>query len=229
MSASGKEFFAGVFGHGTPVAYDKIRLLGHEEPTSPSSTDNPIRLNIAEKRYGTLLPHSVSLNSARDLAEEAIFHPNMDEVPGIENIRADYNGSRDIQFIDPINPEERPAGLSNQSSRYHFDPIHGNTRGAMFATGINHLGVGHPPGTVIIKTENGNTVPTRTVLHEVSHKLLSNAAFNERGIRGYGAGHGWPQARLMIHLTRNLLGNKHAYALKKLYQQHGVNYGNNRI
>jgi hypothetical protein len=165
---------------------------------------------------------TVSLKGARDLIGEAIHHPAMDEVPGIEFVRANYspkdvsfhkNLSKNLYDVHPYTGE-----ISNiTAATVQDDPFHPERNNRMqFSTRIPMpRGVSNP---------GRNQVPLAFVTHETTHRLLNDAQFG-----GYAADHEWPMARLHVHLVRNILGNKHANALRDYYDKLGVDYGNKKI
>lgn len=147
---------------------------------------------------------TISLNGARDLVGEAIFHPAMDSIPGIEGIRASYDPKKDVVFKKKLWVRDEEGKKDFQVGGWVTDP--------------RDPGRG---GVIQINSKMLRDDPLRVggITHEASHKLLMNdKQFDNEG-------HSWPMARLHVHMVRQLLGKASANALKAHYEKNGVDFG----
>lgn len=176
---------------------DHIHLLGESAPLGRNQAKP---LYKAERQWRQSGPDgggkTISTRAARDLVGEAINHPGMDEVPGIAGLRAGYDPKRDVRFARSVSTKDAEGNLT---------PVGGLVNSAT--------------GGMALKVNPENQVRLGAVTHEAAHKiLLSDKQFA-------GTDHNWPMARLHVHIARQLLGGKHAYALKNYYEGQGVNFG----
>jgi len=195
---------------------DHLHLLGVSAPRNVNSEAN--RLYDAELgtwKNGGRLPNgwvqtdpeaskTISLNGARDLVGEAIHHPAMDVIPGIENVRANYNPKTDVVFTKRLN-------WKNSEGKKE-------TTGAMVTDERSWAG---KPNRLLINSKLvGPAMDVGGITHEASHMIT----------HGLGTlGHNWAMARLHIHLARNVLGDASANALIEHYNKHGVDFGGKGI
>lgn len=190
---------------------EHIHLLGVSKPGG--GNEQASRLYTAEYGDGARngwtytddnASKSISLSGARDLVGEAVFHPAMDEIPGIEGIRKSYDPKKDVVL-------RKKLWVRNAQGKKDFE-VGG------WVTDPRDPGRG---GVIQISSSMNKTDPLTVggITHEASHKLLLNDKqfFNE--------GHSWPMARLHIHMARQLLGNDSADALRAHYEKHGVDFG----
>lgn len=144
---------------------------------------------------------TISTQGARDLVGETIFHPAMDELPGIENLRASFNAKKQVKFFSDAWAAAHPQLPED---------AHGFTTSAGLI-GLRRIG------------DENNVTQMGTVTHEASH-LLGRQFMVDNNL-WKPAPHSWPMARLHVHVARQVLGNKHAAELRHYYQSHGVDYG----
>ena len=204
----------------------KVTMLGVTGNLHPRD-DQRFISQLAEEYWGSQVPaasKTISEQGARDLVGEAIHHPNMDEIPGIESIRMGFNPTSHLQLSD-----ELPEGVLGQVAR-RID-------------GQQTMTLGHTPD-----------YPLRTniVTHELSHLLSSptlypamqlawNKHWENADKRGEihdedaadnlsdSVSHSWPHARAHIHAVRTALGNEAADVLRNIYRAHGVSFGKRNI
>lgn len=195
---------------------DHLHLLGVSAPKNANSEMS--RLYTAE--YGTGAPGSVgwvqtdpaasktvSLGGARDLVGEAINHPALDEVPGIEQVRQNYNPKTDVVF----------------NKKLRMRDARGRKKELIGGMVTDEQSWGGKPNRLLINPKvTGDKLQVGGLTHEATHMVLHGGQFK-------GAGHNWAMARLHVHLVRNLLGNDHANALLDHYEKQGVDFGGKSI
>lgn len=163
------------------------------------------RLYRAERGWREADPErtsSMSLGGTRDFIGEAFNHPGLDEIPGIQKLRDNFDASAAVKFRKNITSRS-PDGTTQEAA-----------------------GAVHPEtGTMYFTTDPAiRTVSKSTVLHEAAHRaILAAGQFGE--VSNLKVNHEWPQARLHVAMVRNMLGTRHARALKDYYEHHGVNFG----
>lgn len=164
---------------------------------------------------------TISDKGVSDLAEEAIYHPLMDEIPGIDRIRHVYSATKGDIVQTHFKPEWESEYDGAGSHGVYYPPGQGPTYSRV---GSIHL-------------LRGPTLNMGVVSHELSHMLSTqfiethpdfkqNVDYSPEGNRAYrNAGHSWPMARLHIHLARALFGPEHGAALAYFYKKHGADFG----
>jgi hypothetical protein len=182
--------------------YDQVHMLGVTQNIYPSR-DQGFRQILAEDRWGKMdakAGQTISERGAKDLVGETLHHSAMDEIPGVEYIRNNFNPETDVQLT---------AGLPNATLGQLESTFWGN-----------HL----------MKLGNTSETPLRThiVTHELSHLLshpvLSNLQYADPK-NSNNIGHSWAMARAHIHATRTALGNEAADNLRSIYRAYGVGFG----
>lgn len=220
---------------GGPRAY--VHLLGHRASltdirSNPSQTE---RLYKAETGLRQAIPENyrfISPNSARDFVGEAIFHPAMDEIPGIKELRSTFNPSH-VTFPNIIGEGAQGrnvAGRVSSDGTMKLQPM-----SEQFLRYFNEKN----PGKLQEMIKANETVDFRQMLnkvrlaivtHETSHLLLNNLSNDiRREVNGVKVGHEWPMARTHVHVVRRMLGREYAEALKSHYEKLGVDFGNKSI
>jgi hypothetical protein len=137
----------------------KVDLLGVNQPLDLAN-DQTSRVYLGEKGWVKGAPdgthaQTISAASTRDLAGEAIFHPAMDDVPGIEKVRASFDPAKNVKFLNSETMAK--AGLSP-----------------------TWLGASGSNGNLYFR---GDALPrVGTVTHEVAHRLTLSAE-DETGMR----------------------------------------------
>lgn len=188
--------------HFADGAGEAVHMLGATKWVSAES-QKP-RLYKAEGTWRQNLSgggKTVSRQGARDLVGEAVFHPAMDDLPGIEGLRAGFSPEKNVKFF-------------SDSYLVNHPTLPPSTQGF------------HANGVIALRRDPNNEPNTTTgiVTHETAH-LLGKQFFSENPLEA----HSWPMARLHIHVTRQLLGDRHAHALKRHYESLGVDYGGKAI
>jgi hypothetical protein len=172
--------------------------------------ERAFRKNVSpEEKY-------LSEDNTRELVHNAIHHPAMDEVPGIDDLRATFDASNpnhlgikdDLDYIKIgrdaegiVFPKEW-HGLNGD-----IDLPKNLMRLQRFGKRIPDLSPEHPGFDKVNKF---------TTTHETSH-LLASQQFRS-------VAHQWPMARLHVHLVTSLFGKKHGDALKDWYDRYSVEY-----
>lgn len=143
---------------------------------------------------------------AQGLAKSIVNHPSMDFIPGIEDIRANFD-PKQISFHKQLNKKD--AERSNLLGAHYsaLTPTDGNINQLQFSTGYKPR---HPQGRVKLGV----------VTHEVAHYLLENSS------APVPKDHDWPMARLHLHIIKSALSNPKAHNdLKRAYDDSMINYG----
>ena len=190
---------------------DHLHLLGVTKPANVDAQRN--QLYTAEYGQGGWIQSDeaagkkISLNGARDLVGEAIHHHAMDEIPGIENVRANYAPKTDVAFNKNLRMRDA-RGRKRQNI------------GGMVTD--EQSWSGKPNRLLINPKVTGTALDAGGVTHEATHMILHGGQFG-------GVGHNWAMARLHVHLVRKILGNESANALKEHYDKNGVDFGGGSI
>lgn len=222
---------------GGPRAY--VHLLGHKAALRDGRTQpfaQVERLYRAEQAYGReAVPHShkfISPASARDFVGEAIFHPAMDEIHGIKELRSTFNPEH-VTFPNIIG---EGVGGRLAIGRVSSDgTMKLQTMSEQFLKYFNEKNPGKLGELIKANPEMDfrqmmNKVRLSTVTHETSHLLLNNLSNDlRRELNGLKVGHEWPMARTHVHIVRRLLGPQYGEALKSHYEKLGVDFGNKSI
>jgi hypothetical protein len=213
---------------------EHIHLLGVSKPVDLSGIPQTQRLYKAEDRlrlqYPELAQQSPSRQTTRDLVGEIVHHPALDEVPGIENLRATFDPEKSVHFF--FDPEI--VGLPRNS----LGAVKHHLRGETIKASVLGPGPQSPdspeyvkqempsPAMVLRASRRGQELPT--ISHETSHLVLNPKLFGTARVGGTHS-HEWTQARLNIHIIRNMFGDQYANSLKNHYDSLGVDYGGKTI
>jgi hypothetical protein len=222
---------------GGPRAY--VHLLGHRASLTDirSKPSQANRLYKAETGLREAIPENyrfISPNSARDFVGEAIFHPAMDEIPGIKELRTTFSPDH-ITFPNIIGEAvdgsgRVSAGRVNIDGTMKLQPM-----SEQFLRYFNEKNPGKlqemiKANPMVDFRQMLNKVRLATVTHETSHLLLNNLSNDiRREVNGVKVGHEWPMARTHVHVVRRMLGREYAEGLKSHYEKLGVDFGNKSI
>jgi len=161
----------------------------------------------------------INRQGARDLVGEALFHPHMDEIPGIDKVRQTF-GPDKVQFFKSGKDKrivDAAVSSGKITEKQAVKLIPPTIQGAVSKPAEGDA-------QIFLRTSEARNRPIQvlrvgTATHEISHALLHGAQFQG------AVGHHWPMARTHIHVVRALFGDKHARALKDYYDDLGVNFG----
>ena len=210
----------------TPI----VTVLGHTAQVKEASrVPGPSQANRLYAAEGALAPFSrlgkwISPSSAKELVEESVFHPAMDEIPGIDKVRQEFHP--DNVSFDRTFPDERISGATTHKGHVHLVPISPQLLEGLTS---KHPKIAKTFGTNTDLSKAMGNIGTGTVTHEATHLILNGLGNDLRKQGGHGIGHDWPMARTHVHLIRHLLSNRHADALKDFYTKRGVNFGNEKV
>jgi len=213
---------------------EHIHLLGVSKPIDLSGIPQTQQLYRAEDRlrlqYPEFAQQSPSRQTTRDLVGEIVHHSALDEVPGIENLRATFDPEKSVHFFfDPkvVGLRESSIGAVKHNLRG------GNVRASVLAPGPQspdnpeYVEQAMPSPAMVLKaSKRGQELST--ISHETSHLVLNPKLFGMSADAGWHS-HEWPQARLNIHIIRNMFGHQYADSLKNHYDSLGVDYGGKKI
>lgn len=185
---------------------NQVSLLGVTQQIHPNRGQSPI-LAMADSYWGTTDPvasKTISERGAKDLVGEALHHPAMDEIPGIEHIRATFDPEKQVSLVDWL-PKDQLGHLESGVS-----------------------------GRQLMRLGQTSDLPLKThaVTHETAHLLTHPllSPFQWANIDRSGSiGHSWAMARTHIHTVRSVLGDEAADNLRRIYQAHGVSFGRKNI
>jgi hypothetical protein len=224
--------------------------LGHKGSITNDSYTRKARqraLYTAENHWGHAMMKDsqdygqfLSPDNVRELVHETIHHPAMNDVPGIDELRARFNAN------DPLHLDIKPSldyivnniGGVVLSSKQH--KMYGR---AEFPENIMRL-KGYSQDDIdeqlkafpekanspihLLATKNLGGVRKRIVTHELSH-LLTPELQTETDEKPISVYHEWPMARMHVHIANTILGKKYGDALKHYYGLFGVDFGNNKL
>lgn len=155
---------------------------------------------MAEKLWRDSNPEagkSISVQGARDLVGETLHHRVMNEIPGIEQVRAEFD------------PEK--IGLHVKGGDIHLP------KGIVGATAEDGQMAFHPEhltvGTVTHEASH--------LMHRLGHQF-DGLGLNEKGEAGFR--HQWPFSATHIVAAHNQVSRPAARELGKLYDFFGVRY-----
>jgi hypothetical protein len=166
-----------------------------------SPVDQTSRLYKAEQLWRQTNPDagkSISVEGARDLIGETLHHRVMNDIPGIEQVRAEF---------DP-------------------DKIGIHVAGGRVRLGKGLIAGTSEEGHVVFKKDLPITVGA--VTHEASHLLhrlghqFDSVGLNEKGEAGFR--HQWPFSSTHIVAAHNQVSRSSARELGAIYDAYGVRY-----
>lgn len=183
-----------------------INFLGASGTLRPR-LDYTGRQNMADRHWMGFDPQAgktISEQGARDLVGETIHHRAMDEIPGIEGIRKNFNPNKHVELTDDLPPSQL-----------------GHLSVDLIGRQMMHLG-----NTI------KEPLRTGTVTHETAH-LLTHPTMHNVMLNNYknyqSIAHYWPMARAHIYAARHALSNDTANHLRGIYNAFGVPYGKKAI
>ena len=152
---------------------------------------------------------SVKLDRAKaqNLAQSILNHPSMDSIPGIEDIRTNFD-PKQISFHNRLSNSTASPEFSVGGIHVNYgNALTGNMNQLQFSTGYKPR---HPEGRIDLGA----------LTHELSHYIVNNAPISAP------SDHHWPMARLHLHILKNAFRGTGAYQrLKSAYDKFGINYG----
>lgn len=210
-----------------------FEILGRKDTVNPgleNKTKND--LYVAERQYRRSLISQVEKNGldryfapedrARELAHEAIHHPLMNDIPGIDELRKTFDASNPIHLkfkssLDYGQPNaDRLSGFMAPSSHHALSDVEDLPKHLLRVRTITQDQVDAASrGLSENLIPQVGTVPVHTLNHEVSHLLSSQMQQTH---------HLWPMARTHVYLVNAMMGRDHAEALKRYYTKNGVDF-----
>ena len=185
---------------------NQVSMLGVTQRIRPTQDQGGLQA-MAERYWGQIDPTAskrISEQGAKDLVGETLHHPAMDEVHGIEHLRAEFDPHQHISIVDYL-PNTQLGHLESYQSGGHM-----------------------------MRLNDTPVSPLRThvVTHEMAH-LLSHPTLSPIQWANYdhasNIGHSWAMARMHVHTVRAALGDEAADNLRSIYRAHGVGYGRRNV
>jgi hypothetical protein len=188
------------------AGHNRVSMLGVTGNIYPTRNQAALQ-SIADDYWGKDQPkagQTISEQGAKDLIGETIHHPAMDAIPGIADIRRNFNPNTQVQLDD-----ELPKGIKG-----HLETLIG---------GQQTMRLGHTPEEPL-----RTNVVTHETAHLLSHPTLEHIQWNNFD-NANAVGHSWAMARTHIYAVRAALGNEAADALRSIYRAHGISFGRRNI
>lgn len=160
------------------------------------------------------LRFQMSIPTARDMAEEIIFHPIMDTIPHIDTLRKIWNPKQiHGEFPDDL-----------YSRRHAWGTLAGAVR---YETGEMYIKPNHYERH---NRRSNYRIRPITVTHETAHLLASPWYYGVHsnilgGVGKFSPQHGWMMAKIHTMAVEAALGTKEAERLKSEYRKAGIDFG----